>query len=375
MKTIVHIVLNNFINDARVLKACILMREHGYNVQVICLKNNKTPSHELIQGIEVYRIRLLSKKLHRLFSFIKYLEFSFRVQKYIRKADLVHVNDFEPLPIVWFSRMSGGNFKTIYDAHEFASERNGLNKLFRQIIRLTEKFFGEFCDEIITVSESIANEYRRIHRRERVNVILNVPITTKFISSSCNIRDTFEIPDNKKIFLYQGKLFINRGIEFLIEAFDDIHPDAVLVFIGSGTLEDKVKEAAALNNQIYHIETVPYNDLLAYTSSADFGLMSAENVCLSYKYCMPNKLFEYINAGIPIITTNLKDCSELVIKERIGLVLESDNAEGVRNTINFALESSKQNYSTSLAAAAAKYNWDREKEKLYKIYIKLLEGA
>ena len=90
---------------------------------------------------------------------------------------------------------------------------------------------------------------------------------------------------------------------------------------------------------------------------------------------MPNKLFEYINAGIPIITTNLKDCSELVIREKIGLVLESDNAQGVRNTINFALESNKQNYSNSLAAAAAKYNWGREKEKLYKIYIKLLEGA
>jgi glycosyltransferase involved in cell wall biosynthesis len=100
--------------------------------------------------------------------------------------------------------------------------------------------------------------------------------------------------------------------------------------------------------------------------------MTAENVCLSYKYCMPNKLFEYINAGIPVITTNLKDCSELVVREKIGLVLESDNAEGVRNTINFALESDNQNYANSLKAAASKYNWDKEKEKLHKIYIKLL---
>ena len=120
------------------------MREHGYNVQVICLKSNETPSHEIIQGIEVYRISILSKKLHSIFSFIKYLEFFFRVQKYLKKADLVHVNDFEPLPIVWFARMSGGNFKTLYDAHEFASERNGLNKVFRQLIRSTEKFFGGF---------------------------------------------------------------------------------------------------------------------------------------------------------------------------------------------------------------------------------------
>lgn len=351
------------------------MREHGYNVQVICLKSNETPSHEIIQGIEVYRISILSKKLHRIFSFIKYLEFFFRVQKYLKKADLVHVNDFEPLPIVWFARMSGGNFKTLYDAHEFASERNGLNKVFRQLIRSTEKFFGEFCDEIITVSESISSEYRRIHKRERVDVILNVPLFPKFISSSCNIRETFNISDKKKIFLYQGKLLINRGIEFLIEAFDDIHPDAVLVFIGSGTLEDKVRKAAALNHKIYHKSAVPYDDLLAYTSSADFGLMTAENVCLSYKYCMPNKLFEYINAGIPVITTNLKDCSELVIREKIGLVLENDNAEGVRNTINFALESDNQNYANSLKVAATKYNWDKEKEKLYKIYIKHLKCA
>ena len=351
------------------------MREHGYNVQVICLKSNETPSHEIIQGIEVYRISILSKKLHSIFNFIKYLEFFFRVQKYLKKADLVHVNDFEPLPIVWFARMSGGNFKTLYDAHEFASERNGLNKVFRQLIRSTEKFFGEFCDEIITVSESISSEYRRIHKRERVDVILNVPLFPKFISSSCNIRETFNISDKKKIFLYQGKLFINRGIEFLIEAFDDIHPDAVLVFIGSGTLEDKVRKAAALNHKIYHKSAVPYDDLLAYTSSADFGLMTAENVCLSYKYCMPNKLFEYINAGIPVITTNLKDCSELVIREKIGLVLESDNAEGVRNTINFALESDNQNYVNFLKAAATKYNWDKEKEKLYKIYIKHLNCA
>ena len=375
MKSITHIVLNNFINDARVFKACILMREHGYNVQVICLKSNETPNHEIIQGIEIYRISLLSKKLHRIFSFIKYLEFFFRVQKYLKKADLVHVNDFEPLPIVWFAKMSGGNFKTLYDAHEFASERNGLNNFLRTSIRLTEKFFGGFCDEIITVSESISKEYRRIHKRKKIEVVLNVPLLQLTISSSVNLRDEFKIPNKKKIFLYQGRLLINRGIEFLIEAFDNIHPDAVLVFMGSGTLEDKVKKAAALNNKIYHKTAVPYNDLLAYTSSADFGLMTAENVCLSYKYCMPNKLFEYINAGIPIITTNLKDCSEFVIREKIGLVLYRDNAEGVRNTINFALESNKQNYSTSLAAASAKYNWDREKEKLYKIYIKLLEGA
>ena len=351
------------------------MREHGYNVQVICLKSNGTPNHEIIQGIEVYRISLLSKKLHRIFSFIKYLEFFFRVQKYLKKADLVHVNDFEPLPIVWFARMSGGNFKSLYDAHEFASERNGLNNFLRTSIRLTEKFFGGFCDEIITVSESISKEYRRIHKRKKIEVVLNVPLLQLTISSSVNLRDEFKIPNKKKIFLYQGKLLINRGIEFLIEAFDNIHPDAVLVFMGSGTLEDKVKKAVALNNKIYHKPAVPYNDLIAYTSSADFGLMTAENVCLSYKYCMPNKLFEYINAGIPIITTNLKDCSELVTSEKIGLVLNSDNAEGVRNTINFALESNKQSYSTSLVTAAAKYNWDREKKKLYKIYIKLLEGA
>ena len=228
------------------------MREHGYNVQVICLKNNETPSHEVIRGIEVYRIRLLSKKFHRIFSFIKYLEFLFRVQRHLKKADLVQVNDFEPLPIVWFAKMSGGNFKTLYDAHEYASEKNGLNRFFRQIIRLTENFFGKFCDEIITVSESISNEYRQIHKREKVDVILNVPLFPKFVSSSCNIRDTFNISDKKKIFLYQGKLFINRGIEFLIEAFDDIHPDAVLVFIGNGTLEDKVKKASTINNKIYH---------------------------------------------------------------------------------------------------------------------------
>ena len=348
------------------------MVTEGHQVRVVCLKSDRTVEQEIIDGIEVIRISLKAASWPRFLNPLKFVEFIFQTQKYLKDADLVHVNDFEPLPVAWWGKVTGKKFKTLYDAHEFASEKNGLQNLSRNFIRTTERFFGKRVDEIITVSEGIAREYEKRHKREKVEVILNVPMASGSGQPSNKLREALNIAPDKMIFLYQGKFLIDRGIPFLIEAFEDIDERAALVFMGNGTLQTQVENAARDMDNVFFQPAVPYVELLSFTSSADFGLLTTENVCLNHWYCMPNKLFEYIQSGIPIISTNLHDCKEVIERNHVGLVLESDDAIGVRKTIKKAVATNPEEFKTGLTEAAAKYNWQVEQARLLRIYKRIL---
>jgi glycosyltransferase involved in cell wall biosynthesis len=231
------------------------------------------------------------------------------------------------------------------------------------------------ADAVITVSEGIAEEYVRLYGLEKVHVVYNAPHQIVPVEAD-RFRETFPISKDQKIFLYQGKFITGRGVHLLLEAFKGLEDSgAVLVFLGSGYLANDISSAVGQTNNIFLHDAVPYEEIIAYSSSADFGLNSVENVCLSYYYCMPNKLFEYIQAGIPIVTTNLYDCKHLVENEHIGLVIPEFTVKSVQDTVLKAMQTDTEQFKAGLQRAANKYHWAEEEKKFVAIYNELAERA
>jgi glycosyltransferase involved in cell wall biosynthesis len=227
------------------------------------------------------------------------------------------------------------------------------------------------CDSIIVVSKSIAKGYASDYNIEKPYVILNTPNLMK-ISKSNYFRDKYDINKKDKIFLYQGRISKYRGIEKLVKLFETMPPSYHLVLMGHGE-ELQNFLSTVLANNIYVHEAVPPQNILKYTASADYGIALIEPISLSYKYCLPNKIFEYTMAGLPVITSDLPEMKRFVLDNKLGICVNfSDSLEKLKK--DFILFSENENtYKTNLEKTAQQYNWETQEKILIDIYKSIKE--
>ena len=187
------------------------------------------------------------------------------------------------------------------------------------------------------------------------------------------LRTNLGLQSDDFVAIYQGALTINRGIETLLAMAPQLNGSRIhLVFMGYGMLEPQVMESVRQNANVHFQPAVPYEEVLDYTGDADVGLVSVKPVCLSYLYCLPNKLFESIQAGIPVLVNDLPDCVALIDEFGIGARV-ADTPEGW----HAALLSGKQIACMEVQAiggvekAQAELNWEKESQLLTAIYDRL----
>lgn len=259
--------------------------------------------------------------------------------------------------------------KIVYDAHEY--EINDVPNQSQRSIKIKyyiEKFFIKYADKVITVSDSIANEYVKLYGIEKPALVLNTP-SYKEIEKKNIFRETLGIKENQTIFLYQGGLSKGRGIEILLEAFKTIdNENSVIIFMGYGTLENLIQKISKEYKNIYFHKAVSPDVLLDYTSSADFGISTIEDSCLSYRYCLPNKMFEYLMAGIPVIVSNLYEMKRLVEFNKIGTVAKENSPEGLKEAIKEAVKLDKVELKINIQKVKAIYNWEEQEKILLDVY-------
>jgi glycosyltransferase involved in cell wall biosynthesis len=370
MKKIANIVLNDFTNDSRVYKISQSLNGFNYITSVVAIHNHGLKEKEFINGVKVERIKLLSRPWPKWkwIQMIKYLEFVFRAFWRFRKVDIVHSNDLSALPVAVLIKFFGKNVKVVYDCHEYETEINGLKGIEKKAKKILEKCLVPFADKIITVSESIAGEYAQLYNISKPYLILNCPAYNKR-SKSDLFRKNLSIGPEKTIFLYQGGLTKGRGIELLLEAFSDLVDDKnVLVLMGYGPLESLVKSKAEVSSNIFFHPAVEPSILLDYTSSADYGILFYEDTCLNHRYCSPNKIFEYLMAGLPVISSNLVEMKRLVEREGVGIVAQENTVQGFQSAI---IDSLAQDYSAireSVLKAREKFCWEEQEKVLKEIY-------
>jgi glycosyltransferase involved in cell wall biosynthesis len=201
--------------------------------------------------------------------------------------------------------------------------------------------------------------------------VLNVPEPTT-IDSSMDLRSELGIDDSQAIVLYQGSIQENRGIEPAIDAIARLD-DVTLVVIGYGyhrpTLESVVLERG-LTDKVRFFGPVPNDELISYSASADVGLANIVNSSVSYHTSLPNKLFEYVMAGIPVVGSDSPEIGRIVAEESIGEICDADDPEALASAITRILENPAR-YRDGLVSAAQRYNWDVEQEQLIDLYANL----
>ncbi len=367
-------VFNPFVNDSRVLKEAYSLKKMGYDVYVVAHLDNDLQKEEVLNEIKIIRLSYLNrrkmKKFKKLIAYIKYIIESVNFAK---KLPLIHCNDLNTLPIAYLvKKLYNRNVKIVYDAHEYETEINGLKGVKKAFIRFLEKWLIKYADAVITVSNSIAEEYKRLYSIKKPTLVLNTPSYIN-IDKKELFRETFEIKKEKVVFLYQGGFSSGRGIEIILETFANIgEKNNVLVLMGYGEQEDLVKEYAAKYENIFFHKAVSPEVLIDYTSSADFGISLIEDTCLSYRYCLPNKIFEYVMAELPVIVSNLYEMKNLVESNNIGIVAKENTPQALSDAIKAALNLDKEILKKNLKKAKKIYNWQEQEKKLSALYNDLI---
>lgn len=361
---VLSLVLNSFENDSRVLRACDSLVAAGYAVTVGALHEAGLPESEKVGAIDVERVALHTRgwSKWRPVQVLKYAEWVVRVVQRFRGYDIVHCNDINTLPAgVLLKALSRGNARIVYDAHEFESNRKaGQSRVSIRSLQMLEGFLIRFADKVITVSDGIADEYARIYQIDRPDVVMNVPWLQQ-ASSDDRFRHRFGLRQDQIIFLTQGVLSPNRGIEIMLDTFAAMADDSrVLVIMGSGVLESRVRSYAQRSANIFHHPAVPPDQVIAHTVAADYGIALIRGASFSYQHCLPNKLFEYLMAGLPVIVSDLPEMRAVVERMNLGVVCETFSVAALSGACDTLIGLDQAMLGRNVATARATFNWDTQ---------------
>ena len=371
-----HISLTELRNESRVIKEVTSIEGADFFTKIYIASfhgDGILESESVTDNIQINRFKLKTRKLGKTFFIrsIKYFEFILRILFFYsnKNISVINVHSLGLLPLGYvYSKI--WNTKIVYDAHELETETNGLSGFKKKVLKIIEKVLIKKVDGIVVVSEKIADWYENEYDIERPKVVLNTPCISE-IEKNNYFRKNFSISDKSKIFIYQGALFRGRGIELIIETFKERQDNrAVIVFMGYGELDKEIKHAADISANIFYHQAVPSDVVHKYTASADVGVSLIENTCLSYYYCMPNKLFEYAMAGLPVVVSNMPEMSDFILKHNMGLVIGESSIISLNEVVDKLLNMNIDLLSENSRKAALLNSWETQREQYLSIYSK-----
>jgi glycosyltransferase involved in cell wall biosynthesis len=363
LKRAIVSVTNDLTCDKRVDRTCKTLAGLGFDVLLI--GRRKTDSATLQPRIySTQRIRLLFEK-----GFLFYSEFNFRLffQLLFKKADLFIANDLDTLLPNYLVSLIRRK-PLVYDSHEYFTGvpelegRNFVKKVWKSI----ERFIFPKLKSVITVNDSIASLYLEEYKKE-ITVIRNIPEAANF--EVLKTRTELGLPQDKKIVIFQGAgINIDRGGEEAVLSMKYVQ-NAILLVIGGGDAIDNLKKLSSENDlgeKVIFIPKLPFDKLYEYTVNADLGLTLDKDTNINYRFSLPNKLFDYIHAGIPVLASNLVEIRKIIEEYDIGCIAESHDPEKIAEKITFMLSDKENtnNWKTNLLRAAAELNWNNEEKKL-----------
>jgi glycosyltransferase involved in cell wall biosynthesis len=361
-------VINDLVTDSRVNKTCKVLMEGGYEVLLI---GRKLPGSLELPSWPFMAVRMnLVFRKGPLFYFFFNLRLFFRLL--FTKADLLFANDLDTLwPNYIVSRIR--SIPVVYDSHELFCDVPELlhSPAKRKIWQRLEKKIVPKLKYCITVNNSIAKILGQRYGVE-FKAIRNIPESS--VDFKPLSREALKLPPDKKVILLQGAgINIERGAEELVQAMERVE-SAVLLIIGGGdvwpVLEEMVKERK-LEGKVKLIRKIPKERLMSYTFNADLGISIDKNSNPNYYNSLPNKVFDYIHAGVPLLASRLPEIEQIISKYKVGWFIPSHQPEEIAAKINQILSSPELGlYRANTAVAARDLNWDLEKQK----YLEFIAG-
>lgn len=287
-------------------------------------------------------------------------------------ADVIVAHDLPMLPVA--ARLAQEkSCRLIYDSHELFCEQELADWEKRKWQEIEARHIRK-CDAVITVNPSIAGELERRYDIDNVNVIYNAERPHQCSQPERIFHLKFGLDNQKKVLLLQGALSDGRHIEELVAAMDEVtNSEVVLVLLGDGIMRSRLSRIVRkkkLEARVLFHPSVPQSELLRYTTCADVGIIPYNATCLNNLYCTPNKLFEFIAAGVPVISTDLPELRALVGDTSAGLVGSTHDSAAIASLIDrfFSHESFLSECKENVLKLRERVNWDGEASKLLAIY-------
>jgi glycosyltransferase involved in cell wall biosynthesis len=305
-------------------------------------------------------------RIHR---WIRTLDFYRRAIKVVReqRPALIHCNDYNTMWVGVAARLLGSS-AVVYDAHELWPDRNGRFEP-RWWLLACEFLFVRAAIRVITASPGYAEVMARRYRIPTPGVIRNIPDASGLPAAVPSENGDSPSGQADRLALYVGALTTGRGLELSIMALSRVE-DARLRLVGPARpayLEQLVELARTegVTDRVEFAGAVSPDELLEAIREASVGLALIQPICLSYRMSLPNKVFEYVAAGLPVLGSELPAIGELVNEHRIGLLAEPGEVDDVAAKLGEMLEPDRNRaFRDAAREAAAILSWDREAERL-----------
>ncbi|MDD4150205.1 MAG: glycosyltransferase [Bacteroidales bacterium] len=361
-KKIIVSVSNDLSNDQRVHRVCSSLTEFGHDVVLCGRKLRNSPA--INRQYKTKRFRLLFNKGMMFYACLNARLLCYYI---FNKVDLILANDLDTLASAGIASKLK-RCKIIYDSHELFTEVPELeNKPRKKKIWLKiEKRFIKRASASYTVCQPIADYYNSLYDIN-MQVIRNLPKLRTF-------SDDYET--RPKLLIYQGALNKERGIEIMIQAMQYI-PDYQLIISGKGDLEKELKQLVNelnLNEKVQFTGNLDFEALYNLTKTARLGFSLEQGKSLNYKYSLPNKIFDYIQAGVPVICSDLPEMSKIVKKHGCGTIAKTSDQKELAEFLKSLLADNIQlnKFHQNCKIAAKELNWENEEKILKEIFTPLL---
>ncbi|MBP7513541.1 MAG: glycosyltransferase [Flavobacteriales bacterium] len=320
-------VTNDLVTDNRVHRTCMALVGLGYEVLLVGRVLPKSATLE--RPYRTKRMRLLFNK-----GPLFYAEYNLRLFFFLffARGELLVANDLDTLLANYLARRGR---KLVYDSHEFYTEVPELTArpAVRRIWLAIEKWIFPRLQNVITVNQSIADAYKERYGSD-VHVVRNIPIKRKLADPPS--RGSLGLPRDTTVLILQGAgINRDRGVEELIKAMVYL-PECFLVLIGGGDLWSSLGGLAihaGVEDRVRLIDRLPYERMMDYTRNADLGLTLDKDTNLNYRFSLPNKLFDYLNAGIPVLATDLPEVAAIVRKFDAGIVIPTADPASIAREV------------------------------------------
>jgi len=265
-----------------------------------------------------------------------YAEYNFRLLLFLmfRRVHIYLSNDLDTL-MANFIASRIRRKELVYDSHEYYTETPELvnRKSVQKIWKGIEKWIFPKLKTVYTVNESIASLFREKYK-VKVEVIRNLPYRQEYKQEKS--RTELGLPEDRNIILLQGAgINIQRGTEEMVEAMKFIE-NSVFVIIGGGDVLPLLKQQVIdmeLGEKVRFIPKMPFKELYQYTVHADLAVTLDKDTNINYRFSLPNKVFDYIQARVPVLASDLVEIKQVVTNYKIGRVIDTHEPAKIAETI------------------------------------------
>lgn len=341
------------------------------------------PPPASVRGVKIRQFDLLATRLHRLPRPVRLalqvVEMNWKFSRAARRLrpDVVHCHDTLVLPSGVLTKVLGGAKCLIYDAHELESDKGGQSPILSRATLAIEKLAWPWVDALISVSPSILRWYHEHFDRRRTPkpelCLVNTPNleyseNEALAASVLPLKERLGLPPETAVLVFVGALVHGRGIELLLRASSRLMGTAHIAFVGYGPLSDTIARTADQNENVHLCDPVVHREVVPLIKQAEGAFCLIEDVSLSDYYCLPNKLFEYATAGLPILASRLPEIERVVTQYGLGYCIDMDE-DAVLTGVRRVLEGGNRPIEQS---DLGDFGWETQGEKLRQLYSRLI---